>query len=117
MLADSILVKNDRDPLAGLGRADFEARLRAALSGRVLEAWLFGSYVSGGFGPDSDVDLMLVRETDEPFVQRPFAFADLLDIGPRLDILVYTPGEFATLVSDPSPGFWKNVVRSLRRFA
>ncbi len=115
MSPDPILVRNDRDPLAGLSRTRFEDKLRTALSGRVSEAWLFGSYVSGEFGNDSDIDLILIAETDEPFQSRSFAFADLLDIGPRMDILVYTPDEFRSLVSDPSPGFWTSVASSLRR--
>lgn len=117
MGADTILVKNDRDPLAGYSREEFERRLAVALSGRVREAWFFGSYVSGNFGPDSDIDLMLVAETEAPFHTRAFAFEDLLDIGPRMDILVYTPEEFSRLTADPSPGFWRNVVKTMRRLA
>ena len=80
-----------KHPLAGLSREDFESRLRAALAGRVTEAWIFGSYVSGAFGPDSDIDLMLVTATDAPFQARAFAFEDLLDLGPRFDILSTPP--------------------------
>lgn len=43
------------------------------------------------------------------------AIEDLLDLGPRLDILVYTPEEFARLTADPSPGFWRNAVKAMRR--
>jgi predicted nucleotidyltransferase len=39
----------------------------------VSQAWIFGSYIAGGFGPESDIDLMLVVETDEPFQIRAFA--------------------------------------------
>ena len=117
MASSGILVRNDRDPLAGLSRAEFERRLQAALSDRVNEAWFFGSYVAGNFGPDSDIDLMLVVETEAPFHTRAFAFEDLLDIGPRMDILVYTPQEFARLTGDPSTGFWRNAVRAMRRLA
>lgn len=115
MANSAILVKNDRDPLAGYTREEFERRLAVALSGRVKEAWVFGSYVSGNFGPDSDIDLMLVSETDAPFHTRAFAFDDLLDIGPRMDILVYTPEEFTRLAADPSPGFWRTAVKAMRR--
>ena len=115
MASSPILTRNQRDPLAGLSRADFESRLKYQLSGRVLEAWFFGSYVRGDFGPESDVDLILTTETDQPFHLRSFSFADLMDIGPRLDILVYTPEELESLVSDPSPGFWRSVVGSLQR--
>ncbi len=113
-MLESILVRNVRDPLAGLTRAEFEGRLRGALAGRVDMAWLFGSYVRGGFGADSDVDLILVLPTSASFPERSGEFADLLDLGPRLDILVYTPEEFGALLADPSPGFWRGVAASLR---
>ena len=109
------MVKNTRDPLDGLTRSEFESRLSKALEGRVEELWLFGSYVQGGFGPDSDIDVILVAPTEEPFPLRSQRFADLLDIGPRLDILVYTPQEFRTLVDEPTAGFWREVAAQMRR--
>jgi predicted nucleotidyltransferase len=81
----------------------------------VSQAWIFGSYIAGGFGPESDIDLMLVVETDEPFQIRAFAFEDLVDLGPRFDILVYTPDEFLRLTGDPSPGFWRSAAQTMRR--
>lgn len=85
------------DPLAGLGREQFEERLRQVLRGRVAEAWVFGSYAEGALRPGSDIDLFLVQPTALPFGQRPFAFADLLDLGP------------ATV------GFWRSAVAQMRR--
>lgn len=111
----SAAVLERHDPLAGLSREAFERRLRDALRGRVEEAWIFGSYAEGTFHSESDVDLFLVQATDLPFTRRPFAFADLLDIGPALDMLVYTPGEFARLTANPSIGFWRTAVARMRR--
>jgi len=65
--------------------------------------------------PQSDLDLILVTPTSRPFVQRPLEFADLLDIVPRIDILVYTPEELEQLTRDPSPGFWRSVTSTWRR--
>ena len=64
----------------------------------------------------SDVDLILVVKTGTPFTKRPADFSDLYDLGPTLDLLVYTPDEFARLTRDPSPGFWKSVTESMVRF-
>ena len=114
-MGDSILVKNTRDPLGGLTRSEFESRLSKALEGRAEEVWLFGSYVRGEFGPESDVDVILVAPTVEPFPLRSRRFADLLDIGPRLDILVYTSQELRSLVDDPTDGFWHQVAAHMRR--
>jgi len=112
-----VLTRDTRDPLAGLSREEFEENLRKLLRGRVDQIWVFGSYVSGDFGPQSDVDLILVCATSLPFPLRSREFVDLLDLGPRLDLLVYTPEEFAGLTSNPTAGFWRNVTRSLLRLA
>ncbi len=112
-----VIVRNDRDPLFGMSRERFEERLGRALAGRAAEAYFFGSYGSPDFGSDSDIDLIIVTRTDKPFVERSLDFADLLDIVPSMDILVYTPEEFRGLTADPSPGFWRSVVASLRVLA
>jgi uncharacterized protein len=110
-----VIVRNDRDPLFGMSRERFEARLREALAGRAIEAYLFGSYGTESFGPDSDIDLIIVARTDKPFVQRSSDYADLLDIVPCMDILVYTSEEFHDLTEEPTPGFWMSAVASLRK--
>ncbi len=112
---EPVIVRNDRDPLFGMSRERFEARLRAALSARAIEAYFFGSYATGAFGPDSDIDLIIVAGTDKAFVERASDYADLLDIVPSMDILVYTPGEFRDLTECPTRGFWESVVASLRK--
>lgn len=112
-----VIVRNDRDPLYGMSRSAFEAKLGSALAGRAVEAYFFGSYGTADFGPDSDVDLIIIARTNKSFIRRSFDYADLLDILPSMDILVYTPEEFADLTGDPSPGFWRSVVESLRRLA
>jgi hypothetical protein len=60
-------------------------------------------------GRFTDVDLILVKETDRPFNERPPEFDDLYDLGPELDLLVYTPAEFDTMMQNPSTGFWSRV--------
>lgn len=87
-------------------------RLREALSSTdVQEAYVFGSLVSGETHPWSDVDLILVVDSDEPFVERPRRFWNLLKLGFPLDILVYTPSEFRALWENPI-GFWRSVRES-----
>jgi predicted nucleotidyltransferase len=110
-----VIVRNDRDPLFGMSRERFEARLSDALSARVLEAYFFGSYAMEALGPDSDIDLIIVSRTDKSFIERASDYADLLDIVPSMDILVYTPEEFHDLTVNPTPGFWESVVASLRK--
>ena len=59
---------------------------------------LFGSYASGNPGKGSDLDLLIVKDTDEKFRERSLNVRRILIeenglIG--LDILVYTPDEIA----------------------
>ncbi|HUW41414.1 MAG TPA: nucleotidyltransferase domain-containing protein [Rectinemataceae bacterium] len=114
-MAESVIVWNTRDPLGGRSPEEFEAEVRRLLQGRVLAAYLFGSYGTEDFGRDSDIDLILIAETGKPFVERALDFSDLIDLVPDMDLLVYTPEEFSALTIDPSPGFWTSVVASLRR--
>jgi len=111
----SILVWNTRDPLRGRMASEFEAALKGKLAGRVEQAWLFGSWGTPDFGHDSDVDLILVVNTDKPFLERARDYFDVMDLVLEMDLLVYTPDEFETLTRDPSPGFWASAVASMKR--
>ena len=58
----------------------------------------FGSYARGEQKPDSDLDLVIEMESDEPFYQRGLGFAALFrDRRWAMDLLVYTPREFREL--------------------
>jgi predicted nucleotidyltransferase len=57
---------------------------------------LFGSHAYGQPGADSDVDLLVVMETDERPAQRIARVSALLSPRPfPVDIVVRTPGELA----------------------
>ena len=56
----------------------------------------FGSYARGLQKPDSDLDLVVELETDKPFYERGVEIAALFrDRRWAMDLLVYTPEEFA----------------------
>jgi predicted nucleotidyltransferase len=58
----------------------------------------FGSYARGEQKKDSDLDLIIEMETDQPFYQRGLAIAELFRTRRwAMDLLVYTPEEFARL--------------------
>jgi predicted nucleotidyltransferase len=64
---------------------------------------LFGSFARGDYHAASDVDLLIVKDTLRPFVERS---ADVWRMCPsRLTIepLVYTPDEFARMVQQGNP--------------
>ena len=55
---------------------------------------LFGSYAYGNPNPHSDVDLLVIMETDQSYKERSWAVSRLLLPRPfPVDILVKTPGE------------------------
>lgn len=56
---------------------------------------LIGSYASGNQNPDSDLDLLIIKDSDLPRHRRAFSIRKtLIGNGVPMDILVYTPDEF-----------------------
>lgn len=55
---------------------------------------LFGSYASGQPSKDSDVDLVVIKKTDESFHERQKQARLLLKTTTPVDIFIFTPEEF-----------------------
>jgi predicted nucleotidyltransferase len=77
-----------------------EDRLLAEVVRRLVESVnpdrivLFGSWARGTAGPDSDIDLLLVKDSDEPPHRRVLpAYQALIGLGVPKDILWRTPAE------------------------
>jgi len=75
---------------------------------RMLEAFkameiekviLFGSGARGDIGPCSDIDLIVVKKTDLPFINRLEEIYSVIEPVIATDILVYTPEEFDMMKS------------------
>lgn len=113
---NDILVKSTYDPLQGMSTDDVIEKLENILKGTVDRAYYFGSFNTPSFNRHSDIDLILIVNTETLFADRPLKYLAVKDILPNIDILVHTPAEFEKLTQNPSPGFWKNAVRSLVRF-
>jgi predicted nucleotidyltransferase len=63
---------------------------------------LFGSWARGERGPHSDIDLLVIQESDLPRLRRYAQVRRLFwGMGLPMDILVYTPEEFARYQSVP----------------
>jgi predicted nucleotidyltransferase len=79
---------------------DIVARITEAIHPQKII--LFGSWARGERGPHSDIDLLIIQESSLPRPQR-YALVRRLFWGMRLpmDILVYTPEEFARYQSVP----------------
>ncbi|MGE5553393.1 MAG: nucleotidyltransferase domain-containing protein [Betaproteobacteria bacterium] len=92
-------------------KSELDSALRAFLS-RVAETdvrlvILFGSLARGDVGPDSDLDLVVIRDSAEPFLRRGEDLLRLLPPGTPVDLLVYTPEEWQNLIASNS--FFKAV--------
>ena len=63
--------------------------------------YLFGSWARGEEDDLSDLDVVVIKETEVPFLDRLREVASLIpaNIG-GVDILVYTPAEFAAMQQD-----------------
>jgi len=59
---------------------------------------LFGSLTSGEIREWSDIDLVIIKETERQFLDRTREVLQLLRPQVGVDILVYTPDEFDQLV-------------------
>lgn len=71
---------------------------------------LFGSMVEPDVSEWSDLDLVIVKETPLPFMQRLKEVA-LLCLAPvSVDFLVYTPAEFAELIAQKNPFILNEIV-------
>ncbi len=61
---------------------------------------VFGSLATGQVRDWSDIDLVIVKQTDLPFLQRLRQMRKLLQPTVGTDILVYTPQEFEQLCQE-----------------
>ena len=70
---------------------------------RAARALVFGSVARGEADEWSDLDLLVVAETERAFCERYRDFAGLYEVWPRLDLLIYTPAEFERMVEEENP--------------
>jgi len=69
---------------------------------------LFGSYARGSADLFTDLDVLVVQETDEPFVARHRSLYRALALPVDLDLICYTPQEFVALRDRP---FLREILR------
>lgn len=83
--------------LEPLSEADLNAMRRRLVAWGAEKVVLFGSQARGDIHEGSDIDLLIVRETDARFVDRIEEVMLLLIDYPAVEPLVYTPAEFERL--------------------
>ena len=64
---------------------------------------LFGSVARGDADAESDLDVLVIKDTTDPFVSRLEVMAALCPLGVHADILVYTPDELQQMLDDGNP--------------
>lgn len=62
---------------------------------------LFGSYARGRIDLFTDLDVLVIMDTDKPFTERITEIYSLLALPVDADILCYTPQEFARMKETP----------------
>jgi predicted nucleotidyltransferase len=70
---------------------------------RARKVIVFGSVARGEADAWSDLDLIIIADTSRPFFERFKDFAGLYDVWPRIELLIYTPEEFAQMVEEERP--------------
>src|SRR5205809_7547494 len=81
--------------------AELERITRALPDLAVKRALLFGSLARGEVRGQSDLDLILIVDTGESFVERCARFYASLEPRSGMDLLVYTPREVKTMKDRP----------------
>lgn len=76
---------------------------RAVTREGVRAAYVFGSYAQGSADRHSDLDVLIVHETERPFLERFLDFDAVFNLGPAVDLLVYTPEEFERMQERGNP--------------
>ncbi len=103
----------NRTQIANARRTLLEDELRRCLA-LLIEHYqpqrimLFGSMVGGAVEAWSDLDLVIIKETDQRFLERTKEVLRLLRPRVGADILVYTPDEFSRLSRER--GFVQNEI-------
>ncbi len=94
----SISIEEQRQEHAASLTRNLE-KLTAALSAdlRVQRVILFGSYLAGRRDLFTDLDVIVVMDSEQDFITRTGKLYLQLDLDVALDLLVYTPEEFEVM--------------------
>ncbi len=110
-----VIFNTDPGPLNSKSLEEIIIQLKDLLKQKVKEAYIFGSVAAGTYTNSSDIDILLVTETNKNFFERYKDFPEIYKIFPKLDLLIYTPEEFENKKSDAKTGFWKSVFKTAKR--
>lgn len=94
---------------------DFEAEIRSIMNQIIYNYHpdriiLFGSCAKGQNTANSDIDLLIIKNTDKRPIERLHEVHKPLDYNIPVDLLVYTPDEVEIYLSDET-GFLSQILR------
>ena len=104
----------DRHAWSTLGGADLAAAraIFARYAHQFVVAYVFGSVAAGTADEHSDIDVIVVRHTTQPFFDRVREIMELrLEFG-AADMLIYTPAELEQMLAEDGRFIVKQAVRT-----
>ena len=76
----------------------------AVAQGKAQKAIVFGSYARGDVDQYSDLDMIIIADTEKTFFCRRDDFGAVYKVWTRaMDLLIYTPDEFAQMIREGNP--------------
>ena len=97
----------DYEAVSGMNKQDFDYTMIDDVVGTILEhcepslILLFGSAANGTARYGSDIDVLVVMETDEKPINRGRDIIEAFDVATSVDLIIMTPEEFETYREDP----------------
>ncbi|XDD49713.1 nucleotidyltransferase domain-containing protein [Leptospira sp. WS92.C1] len=92
-----------------MSREELIEKIRFAIAETAIRAYLFGSVVRNEEHAYSDVDLILLTNTDLSFLKRQELFPELFRLPIEMNLFVYTEEEWEKIRDQSQfPGFWKS---------
>ncbi len=82
--------------------------LKERLKDRVERIIVFGSYAKGRRDLFTDLDILIIMESNKPYIERLRELHSILTLPVDVDILCYTPDEFRIM---SSKGFLKEALK------
>lgn len=64
---------------------------------------LFGSFARGDYNAGSDLDLLIIKDTKQPFIERSADVWRVCHSTLSIEPLVYTPGELERMIRQGNP--------------
>ena len=95
-----------------LGTQVYNSPIFARYADQFVVAYVFGSVAAGTADEHSDIDVIVVRHTTQPFFDRVREIMELrLEFG-AADMLIYTPDELEQMLAEDGRYFEKQAVRT-----